>query len=114
MAYFAEIDENNIVKQVVVIPDEQEYRGQVFLSSDLKLGGRWVKTSYDHKFRKQYAEIGFSYNEASDVFVAPKPFPSWTLNESHDWQAPKPKPEGNMIYSWNEEILDWDVTDRYL
>lgn len=109
MAHFAEIDENNIVTQVLVVPDEQEHRGQEFLADDLGLGGVWRQTSYNHKIRKQYAGIGFSYDEAADVFVAPQPFPSWTLDENHDWQAPKPKPEDDVMYFWNEETLDWEA-----
>jgi hypothetical protein len=109
MAHFAEVDENNIVTQVLVVPDEQEHRGQEFLADDLGLGGKWVQTSYNHTIRKQYAGIGFSYDEVADVFVAPQPFPSWTLDENHDWQAPKPKPEDDVMYFWNEETLDWEA-----
>ena len=109
MAHFVEVDENNIVKQVLVVPDEQEHRGQEFLADDLGLGGKWIQTSYNHTIRKQYAGIGFSYDEVADVFVAPQPFPSWTLDENHDWQAPKPKPEDDVMYFWNEETLDWEA-----
>jgi len=69
------------------------------------LGGRWIQTSYNHNIRKQYAGIGFTYNSNADVFVAPQPFPSWTLDENHDWQAPVPMPEGS--YYWDEETLSW-------
>lgn len=109
MAHFAQIDENNIVTQVLVVPDEQEHRGQEFLADDLGLGGRWIQTSYNNNIRKQYAGIGFSYDEAADVFVAPQPFSSWTLDDNHDWQAPKPKPDGDVMYFWNEKTLDWEA-----
>ena len=108
MAHFAEIDENNVVTQVLVVPDEQEHRGPDYLAVDLGLGGRWIQTSYNHRIRKQYAGIGFTYDEAADVFIAPQPYPSWSLDENHDWQAPVPHPDDNILYAWNEEKLDWE------
>ena len=109
MAHFAEIDNDGIVKQVLVVPDQQEHRGQDYLANDLGLGGTWIQTSYNHNIRKQYAGIGFKYDAAADVFIAPQPFPSWTLDENHDWQAPKAKPEDGLVYFWNEEKLDWEA-----
>jgi hypothetical protein len=109
IAHFAEIDNDGIVKQVLVVPDQQEHRGQDFLANDLGLGGTWIQTSYNHRIRKQYAGIGFKYDAAADVFIAPQPFPSWTLDENHDWQAPKAKPEDGLVYFWNEEKLDWEA-----
>jgi hypothetical protein len=108
MAHFAQIDESNTVVQVLVVPDQQEHRGEEFLASDLGLGGRWVQTSYNHRIRKQYAGVGFKYDAEADVFVAPQPFPSWTLDENHDWQAPVAKPEDGLVYFWNEDLLDWE------
>jgi hypothetical protein len=108
MAHFAEIDENGIVKQVLVVPNEQEHRGQEFLADDLGLGGTWIQTSYNHNIRKQYAGIGFKYDSVADVFIAPQPFESWTLDDNHDWQPPVPKPEDDVMYFWNEEKLDWE------
>lgn len=109
MAHFAQVDENNVVTQVLVVPDEQEHRGQDFLAVDLGLGGRWIQTSYNNRIRKQYAGVGYTFNEAADVFVAPQPFPSWSLDENHDWQAPKPRPEDGLVYFWNEETQDWEA-----
>lgn len=109
MAHFAEVDSNNVVTQVLVVPDEQEHRGEDFLANDLGLGGIWRQTSYNHRIRKQYAGIGYTYDESADVFVAPQPFPSWTLDENHDWQPPKAKPEDGLMYFWNEETLDWEA-----
>ena len=109
MAHFAQVDENNVVTQVLVVPDEQEHRGQDFLAVDLGLGGRWIQTSYNNRIRKQYAGIGYTFDEAADVFVAPQPFPSWSLDENHDWQAPKPRPEDGLVYFWNEETQDWEA-----
>ena len=109
MAHFAEIDENGIVKQVLVVPDAEEHRGQDFLANDLKLGGTWIQTSYNNKIRKQYAGIGFKYDADADVFIAPQPFPSWTLDENHDWKAPVEYPTDGLIYQWNEEKKDWEA-----
>jgi hypothetical protein len=74
------------------------------------LGGTWVQTSYNHNIRKQYAGIGFTYDADADVFVAPQPFPSWSLDSNHDWQPPTPKPEGNFV--WDEQTTSWiEVTE---
>jgi len=120
MAHFAEIDENNIVTRVLVVGDDQENRGQEFLANDLGLGGTWKKTSYNtvggvHSnggtpFRKNYAGIGFTFDEARDAFIPPKPFNSWNLNEDTClWEAPIPMPvEEGKIFTWNEETTSWD------
>ena len=105
MAYFAEIDENNIVKQVLAVDDSLEHRGAEFLANDLNLGGTWIQTSFNNKIRKQFASIGFIYDQKNDVFIRPQPYPSWLLDENFDWQAPKPKPEGNWY--WDESQYDW-------
>ena len=109
MAHFAEIDENNIVQRVLVIDNEQEHRGQDFLANDLGLGGRWIQTSYNHNFRKQYAGVGYYYDETKDIFIQPKPFPSWILDENSDWQAPIERPDGS--YYWDEETISWKKID---
>lgn len=108
MAHFAEIDENGIVKQVLVVPDREEHRGQEFLANDLGLGGTWIQTSYNHRIRKQYAGIGMRYDADADVFVTLQPYPSWVLDENYDWQPPKPKPTDELVYVWNEENLEWE------
>ena len=72
MAHFAEIDENNIVVRVVVVPNEEEHRGQEFLANDLGLGGRWIQTSYNNRIRGIYAGIGFYYDEVKDEFIGPE------------------------------------------
>jgi hypothetical protein len=73
MAHFAEIDSNNIVTRVLVVPDEQEHRGQDFLANELGLGGIWRQTSYNARIRKNYAGIGYTYDAGRDAFIAPKP-----------------------------------------
>ena len=104
MAHFARI-ENNIVSQVVVVDNSQEHRGQEFLSQDLGLGGIWIQTSYNNNFRKQYAGLGYIYDNINDVFIKPKPYPSWSLDENFDWQAPIPKP--SICCKWDEELQNW-------
>lgn len=82
MAHFAELNDNNIVIRVLVVPDEQEHRGQEFLADDLGLGGRWLQTSYNHRIRKNYAGIGYTYDPDRDAFIPPKPGDDFTLNEA--------------------------------
>ena len=108
MAHFAELDDNNIVTQVLAISDEQEHRGEEYLSVELGLGGRWIQTSYNHRIRKQYAGIGYKYDEDADVFIAAQPFPSWTLDGNYDWQPPVSYPNDGLGYFWNEEEQDWE------
>lgn len=114
MAHFAKLDENNKVLQVIVVlnsvitdenGDEQEQIGIDFLLN-LYGGGRWKQTSYNNNFRKQFASIGYSYNESDDVFIKGQQFPSWTLDQNHDWQSPVLKPDG--VHDWNEEAQSWD------
>lgn len=122
MAHFAEIDENSIVTRVLVVADEQAERGQEFLANDLGLGGVWKQTSYNtlggvHKnggtpLRKNYAGIGYTYDPVRDAFYAPKPFPSWTLNdETCLWEAPTPMPTDGKLYVWDEPTTSWKETD---
>ena len=109
MAHFAEIDENNTVVQVLVVPDNVEDRGQDYLANELGLGGTWVQTSYNHNIRKQFAGIGFQYDAEKDVFISPQPFASWKLDENNDWQAPIAYPTDGVIYKWNETDKDWEA-----
>ena len=108
MAHFAQIDENNIVTQVLVVDNAQEHRGQEFLANDLGLGGTWVQTSYNNRIRKNYAGIGYTYDEQRDAFIPPKPFQSWTLNEETClWGSPIPYPQDEKLYIWDEEQQNW-------
>ena len=109
MAHYAFLDTNNVVTEVITGIDETEliegldtetwygnFRGQPC-----------VRTSYNGNIRKQYAGIGYTYDEVNDVFVAPKPFNSWTLDENHDWQPPTPYPTDNKSYAWFEPNQQW-------
>ena len=107
MAHYAFLDINNIVTKVITGIDETEliegldtetwygnYCGQVC-----------KRTSYNNNIRKQYAGIGYTYDSNADVFIAPQPYPSWTLDNNFDWQPPTPKPEGD--YYWDEDLKQW-------
>jgi hypothetical protein len=114
MAHFAEIDENGVVLRVLVVPDAEENRGQEFLADDLELGGTWVQTSYNARIRKNYAGIGMSYDAERDAFIAPKPYPSWVLNEETcHYEAPVARPDSidGEIWNWNEENLEWEIAN---
>lgn len=120
MAHFAKIDENNIVTHVLVVPDEEEHRGQDYLAIDLSLGGTWKKCSYNthagehtsgdptKALRKNYPGIGYSYDKQRDAFIPPQPYPSWLLDESTClWNPPVPCPTDGQQYSWDEDNQQW-------
>lgn len=115
MAHFAQLDDNNIVTQVIVVNNnelldenghESEAKGIAFCQS--LFGGNWKQTSYNGNFRKHYAGIGYIYDSARDAFISAKPFASWVLNEETcTWEAPWPRPEGDKVYAWDEENQQW-------
>jgi hypothetical protein len=118
MAHFAKLDENNyvigvhvVMNEVIIINGiENEQAGIDFLTN-LHGYNLWKQTSYNDQskaFRKNYAGIGYYYDSIRDAFIPPKPFPSWTLNEeSCLWDSPVPYPNDGKMYTWNEEILNW-------
>jgi hypothetical protein len=113
MAHYAFLDENKIVTEVIVGIDETkliEGKHPEVWYSEFR-GQRCVRTSYNGNIRKNYAGIGFTYDDARDAFIPPKPFPSWVLNEETClWEAPIPMPvEEGVLYSWNEETQTWDI-----
>lgn len=106
MAHFAELDENNVVTRVLVTSNEMPNEGYDWLIENL--GGTWVQTSYNANIRKNFAGIGFTYDEELDAFIAPKPFDSWVLDQQTcKWEAPIPYPEDGKAYSWDESQLNW-------
>lgn len=118
MAHFAEIDSNNIVIRVIVIPNDQEHRSQEYIANDLGLGGTWIQTSYNTRdgehikggtpLRKNYAGVGFTYDATRDAFIPKKNYPSWILNEERcKWLPPTPHPADGKKYVWNESIVGW-------
>ena len=106
MSHWAEIDNNNKVLRVTVGDNNDPAGDEGYQWLIDNLGGTWIKTSYNNNIRKQYAGIGYSYDPIADVFIAPQPFASWSLDNNYDWQAPTPRPnEGE--WSWDEENLMW-------
>jgi hypothetical protein len=108
MAHYAYLDESNIVVSVIVGKDETELIDGLDTETYYAQGTPYTvkRTSYNGKIRKQYAGIGFSYDSVADVFIAPKPFPSWILDGNFDWQPPKPMPDG-AFWQWDEEAQEW-------
>jgi hypothetical protein len=114
MAHFAQL-ENNIVTSVIVVANEtiidengneSEQKGIDFCSN--LLGGTWIQTSYNGKIRKNFAGIGYTYDETRDAFIAPQPFASWTLdNATAQWKAPVDMPTDGEMYSWDEVAQKW-------
>jgi hypothetical protein len=120
MAHFAQLDDNNVVTQVIVVANEEllldgvesEAKGVIFCKSLFGEDTKWKQTSYNGNIRKNYAGIGYTYDAANDWFYAPQPYSSWTLDADAKWQAPVPHPivdpENPKLYKWNEETLSWD------
>tara|TARA_Y100001949_G_scaffold148340_1_gene132632 strand:+ start:157 stop:528 length:372 start_codon:yes stop_codon:yes gene_type:complete len=119
MAHFAELDETNTVLRILVVHNdvttidgvEDEQRGIDFLNGMFPESGTWVQTSFNHNFRNRYAGTGYTYDPASDVFITPQSFPSWTLNEdTTDWEPPTPYPGvpgEEPHYVWDEDTTSW-------
>lgn len=115
MAHFAKLDENNKVLEVHVVvnavldSNNEEASGIAFLTDWSGGYTNWKQTSYNGKIRKNYAGIGFTYDEARDAFIPPKPFNSWVLDENTcQWQAPTSMPTDGKPYAWNEANQKWD------
>ena len=121
MAHFAQLDENNVVTQVIVVSNNELLDANGVEREELGIGfcqrlfgGNWKQTSYNHNFRKRYAGIGYTYNAELNAFVPPKPHASWVLNNTEaTWEAPVPMPadagmgEGQKMYTWDEETVSW-------
>ncbi len=115
MAHFAQLNEENLVTQVIVVANqdtadqdgvENEAIGIAFCTN--LLGGKWVQTSYNGNIRKNYAGIGYKYDADLDAFIPPQPFTSWTLNnETAQWEAPTPYPTDDKRYTWDEATTAW-------
>ena len=110
MAHYAFLDENNIVTEVIVGRNETEVVDGV---SDWETyygnrrGQVCKRTSYNGNVRKQFAGVGYTYDETADVFIAPKPFASWSLDANYDWQAPIAYPADGKDYLWDEANQVW-------
>ena len=120
MAHYAFLDDNNIVTEVIVGKNEGEdgidweqhygdFRGQVCKRTSYNTQAG-VHTSGGTPYRKNYAGIGYSYDPVRDAFVPPKPYASWSLNEtSCIWESPVAYPTDGNPYTWNEETTSWDT-----
>ena len=113
MAHYAFLDNNNIVTEVIVGKDEtdlshdwEQYYGAI-------RNQVCKRTSYNNNIRKNYAGIGYTYDEQRDAFIPPKPFASWTLNETTClWECPIARPANEIKnYNWNESTQSWDIVE---
>ena len=123
MAHFAKLGTGNIVTTVHVVSNDvatTEQAGVDFLNDLHKTRDVWKQTSYNTRggvhllggtpFRKNYAGVGYTYNQTKDAFIPPKPFDSWTLNENTClWEAPVAYPDDDNRYIWNETTQTWDL-----
>jgi hypothetical protein len=120
MAHYAILDENNIVVQVIVGKNEDELFDSQTIDWEQYYGGK--RTSYNTiggvhllggtPFRKNYAGIGYTYDETRDAFIPPKEFSSWVFNEnSCQWEPPVPFPTDGQRYYWDEATTSWVVID---
>lgn len=129
MANFAELDNLNYVKRVVVIDDNvptsngplidnpMHVDGEIYCQNLFK-GGIWKQSPINNEFRKQAAGIDFYYDSVKNIFISPKPYSSWILNENNDWQAPIAYPtittylpDNNPYFIiWNETLQNWNAT----
>ncbi len=122
MAHFAELNDNNEVINLIVINNfeildedgkESEAIGIALAKEITNSSNDWVQTSYNNNFRKQLGTPGFTYDETKDIFIAPKPYASWTLDGNSDWQPPTAKPDvtpPDYAY-WDEETTSWVTVD---
>ena len=125
MAHFAELktkvdptgfttDTHQVVERVVVVgndcvPSDMHVDGETWCINFFG-GGAWKQTSYNNNFRKQYAGIGFVYNESKNKFLSPQPFASWSIDSNDNWQSPVTYPNGDQsayIIGWDEDNLRW-------
>jgi hypothetical protein len=125
MAHFAELDENNIVKRVIVVgndvttaagplgENDMHVDGETWCKNFFK-GGTWKQTSYNNNFRKQYAGKGYTFDSAKDKFISPQPYASWVLDGNDEWQAPVTYPTDTTDKNirWDEAGQKWTATDK--
>ena len=102
MSHFAEINSDNTVQRVIVT--EQDFINSGLVGDSFN----WVQTSYNSNFRKNYAGTGYTYDKVRDAFIAPQPYPSWTLVEATcRWESPIPYPTDDKMYTWDEDTTAW-------
>ena len=113
MAYYAFLDDNNIVTEVIGGIDETELIDDIDPETWYSQfrGQPCVRTSYNHKIRGHFAGIGHRYDPDLDLFIAPQPFPSWVMLPNGWWEAPIPTPTNGGPYTWNETDQKWVPVD---
>ena len=125
MAHFAKIGKGSKVEKVETVSNDvavSEQAGIDFLNNFYKTNDIWKQTSYNTRggvhltggtpFRKNFAGIGFKYDQTKDAFIEPRPFSSWILNETTClWEAPVVKPDDGQSYDWNETNQTWDLRE---
>jgi|TARA_R100001460_G_C3505886_1_gene170930 hypothetical protein len=125
MAHFAKLGVGNKIITVEVVSNDvatTEQAGVDFLNNLYMSKDVWKQTSYNTKagvhklggtpFRKNYAGVGFTYDQQRDAFIPPQPFASWILNEETClWEAPVVRPDEEKNYKWNEETKQWDLNE---
>ena len=115
MAHFAKVSDGKVSQVIVAEPEFFD----TFVDSS---PGQWLQTSYNTHggvhtlggtpLRGNYASVGYTYDSINDVFYAPKPYASWTLNESTWlWDAPVAYPDDDLLYEWNESTTSWDAVE---
>ena len=116
MAHFAKLGVGNIIERVDVVSNDiatTEQAGVDFLNNLYGSRDVWKQTSYNGNIRKNFAGVGYTYDQSRDAFIAPKPFNSWILNETTcQWEAPVALPDTENRYNWNEETTSWDLVDN--
>ena len=115
MAHFAKLGTGNIILKVEVVSNDiatTEQAGVDFLNNLYGSRDVWKQTSYNGNIRKNFAGIGYTYDQTKDAFIAPKPFNSWILNETTClWEAPVALPDTENRYNWNETNQTWDLNE---
>jgi hypothetical protein len=115
MAHFAKIGIGNIVEQVIVVSNDiavTEQAGIDFINKIYNTRDVWKQTSYNNNIRKNFAGIGFTYDQQRDAFIAPKPYNSWLLNETTcRWESPVAYPTDGKKYNWNESLVNWELVE---
>ena len=116
MAHFAKLGTGNIIEQVMAVSNDiatTEQAGVDFINKLYNTRDVWKQTSYNNNIRKNFAGVGYSYDQTRDAFIAPKPYASWILNEDTClWEAPVAMPEDDNMYTWNESTLTWDLVEE--
>ena len=116
MAHFAKLGTGNIVERVEVGSNDiatTEQAGVDFLNNLYKTRDVWKQTSYNATIRKNFAGVGYHYDQTRNAFIPPKPFNSWVLNEDTClWEAPVAKPNDGQRYTWNETIQNWELITK--